>query len=149
VAYSVINSGEALDFASALVELADWDLLFSYNGSAVNRYDEAYALLRRGNVSEAEVRALFPVDEPVRLPTFAPNPLAASESLPKDAGYVDVAFEVSKYGVARKVDVVGMSSESLRGVSKDVGRAVGSSRFRPRPTSDGDAPFRLRHYVDQ
>ncbi|HJR69014.1 MAG TPA: tetratricopeptide repeat protein [Gammaproteobacteria bacterium] len=148
VAYSVINSGEALDFANALVELADWDLLFSYNGAAVDRYDEAYALLKRGNVSEAEIRALFPADEPVRLPTFASNPLAASESLPKDAGYVDVAFEVSKYGVARKIDVVGMSSESLRSVSKDVERAVGSSRFRPRPTSDGDAPFRLRYYVE-
>jgi tetratricopeptide (TPR) repeat protein len=149
VAYSVINSGEALSFANALIELADWDLLFSYNGAAVKRYDEAYALLRRGNVPEAEIRALFPVDEPVRLPTFGPNPLAASESLPKDADYVDVAFEVSKYGVARKVDVVAMSSESLRRVSHDVARAVGGSRFRPRPTSDGDAPFRLRYYVDR
>lgn len=149
VAYSVITSGEALGFANALIELADWDLLFSYNGTAVERYDEAYELLRRGNVAEAEVRALFPVAEPVRLPTFTPNPLAASESVPKDAGYVDVAFEVSRYGVARKVDVVGMSSESLRRVSHDVARAVGVSRFRPRPTSDGDAPFRLRYYVDQ
>jgi hypothetical protein len=41
-----------------------------------------------------------------------------------------------------------MSSPSLRGVSDDVAREVSSSRFRPRPTSDGDAPFRLRYYVE-
>jgi hypothetical protein len=44
------------------------------------------------------------------------------------------------YGVARKVDVVG---------SRCVARAVGASRFRPRPTSDGDAPFRLRYHLDR
>lgn len=148
VAYSVINSGEVVDFASALVELADWDLLFSYNGSAVNRYDEAYALLKRENVPEAAIRALFPADEPVRLPTFAPNPLAAATGAPKDAGYVDVAFEISKYGVPRRIDVVGMSSASLRDLSHDVERAVALSRFRPRPTSEGDAPFSLRYYVE-
>jgi hypothetical protein len=147
VAYSVINSGEVADFANALVALADWDLLFSYNGSAVARYDEAYALLRRENAPEAAVRALFPVDEAVRLPTFAPNPLAASGSAPHDAAYVDVAFEVSKYGVPRKIDVVGMSSESLRRLGHDVAKEVALSRFRPRPTRDGDAPFRLRYYV--
>ncbi len=149
VAYSVINSGEAFEFAKALVELADWDLLFSRNGTAVDGYDEAYALLRTENVSDAEIRTLFPLDEPVRLPTFAANPLAAAESAPDDAGYVDVTFEVSKYGVARKIDVVGMSSESLDDLGRDVARAVAVGRFRPRPTSDGDAPFRLRYHVEQ
>jgi hypothetical protein len=148
VAYSVINSGEVVDFAAALVALADWDLLFSYNGSAVARYDEALALLRRENAPEVAVRALFPVDEAVRLPTFVPNPLATSGGASQDAAYVDVAFEVSKYGVPRKIDVVGMSSESLRRLSHDVAKEVALSRFRPRPTSEGDAPFRLRYYVD-
>lgn len=149
VAYSIINSGEAFAFASALVDLADWDLLFSRNGAAVDRYDEAYVLLRKEGVPEAEIRTLFPLDEPVRLPTFVASPLAAAESLPKDAGYVDVAFEVSKYGVARKIDVVGTSAPSLDDVGKDVARAVAFSRFRPRPAADGDAPFRLRYYVEQ
>jgi hypothetical protein len=148
VAYTVMTSGDALDFAKALVELADWDLLFSHNGVAVDVYDEAYALLRQENVPEAQIRTLFPLESAIRLPTFEESPLAPLEISASSTGHVDIEFEVSKYGVARNVDVVAMSSPSLRGVGKDVARAIAWSRFRPRPPSDGDAPFRLRYYVE-
>jgi tetratricopeptide (TPR) repeat protein len=148
VAYSVMASGEAIEVAKALVELADWDLLFSHNGVAVDAYEEAYALLRNENVPEAEIRVLFPLENAVRLPTFEESPLALPESSARGVGHVDLEFEVSKYGVAREIDVVGMSSASLHGVRKDVARAIASSRFRPRPPSDGDAPFRVRYYVE-
>lgn len=148
VAYSVMTSDEAIDVAKALVELADWDLLFSHNGVAVDAYEEAYALLRKENVPEAEIRVLFPLENAVRLPTFEESPLAPLESSARGVGYVDLEFEVSKYGVAREIDVVGMSSASLHGVRKDGARAIASSRFRPRPPSDGDAPFRVRYYVE-
>jgi tetratricopeptide (TPR) repeat protein len=149
VAYSVMASGEAIDVAKALVELGDWDLLFSHKGVAVDIYEEAYALLRKEDVPEPEIRVLFPLENAVRLPTFAESPLAPPEDLAQSVGHVDLEFEVTRYGVARKIDVVGMSSASLGGIRRDVARTIASSRFRPRPTSDGDAPFRLRYYVDQ
>ena len=147
VAYGVM-AGDGLAAAKALVELADWDLLFSHNGTAVDIYDEAYAFLRSENVPEPSVRALFPLENAVRLPTFAESPLAPPEGAAQGADYIDLEFEVSKYGVARNIDVVGMSSGSLRGVSRDVARTIAASRFRPRPRSDGDSPFRLRYYVE-
>jgi hypothetical protein len=148
VAYSIMTSGEAIDVAKALVELADWDLLFSHNGVAVDIYEEAYALLSKENVPEPEIRVLFPLESAVRLPTFEQSPLAPPESSARGVGHVDLEFEVSKYGVAGKIDVVEMSSASLRGVRRDAARTIASSRFRPRPPSDGDAPFRLRYYVE-
>lgn len=148
VAYSIMTSGEAIDVAKALVELADWDLLFSHNGLAVDIYDEAYALLRNENVPEPEIRALFPLENAIRLPIFEESPLALPESSARGVGHVDLEFEVSRYGVARAIDVVGMSSASLHGVRRDVARAIASSRFRPRPPSDGNAPFRVRYYIE-
>ena len=61
--------------ARALVELADWSIVFSRNGTGVKGYEQAHALLVEAGAPEAAIEELFPTDVPVFLPAFAPNPL--------------------------------------------------------------------------
>jgi hypothetical protein len=149
VVYRATNSGTPLDFARALVELADWDLLFSRNGKALERYDEAYALLIAAGVPDTSIRELFPTDTPVLLPTFQPNPFAADEA-GASSRHIDLAFELSKYGESRKIRLVDASDDSMADFEKDAIRLIASNRFRPRPSGDAAdraGPYRVRYYV--
>jgi tetratricopeptide (TPR) repeat protein len=132
----------AVDYARALIELADWSLLFSRNGTAVKRYAEAYDLLIRERVSSASIEEFFPAATPVFLPAFAP-PLDGVAYV-RSSGYVDVDFQIGKYGQPRKVTIVAVTGDDAAAVSKQLAFAIGNGRFRPSPFNDG-AEYRLRY----
>jgi hypothetical protein len=132
----------AVDYARALVELADWSLLFSRNGTAVKRYAEAYDLLVQQSVSSASIEEFFPTATPVFLPAFAP-PLEGV-AYAGSTGYVDVDFEIGKYGQPRKVTIVAVTGDDAATISKQLAFAIGNGRFRPSPVNDG-AEYRLRY----
>ena len=137
------SPGEAVDYARALVELADWSLLFSRNGTAVKRYAQAYSLLVERGVSETSIAEFFPTDTPVFLPTFAPPPLDAAV-VAGSRDYVDVDFEIGKYGQPRKVSIVAVEGAAAAQVSKQLAATIGGGRFRPSPVMEG-AAYRLRY----
>jgi hypothetical protein len=134
-----------LDRAHVLVEAADWSLLFSRNGTALERYAEAYALLIEQRVPEAAIRELFPTDTPVFLPAFSPSPFIPDATAANE--YVDVDFEIGKYGTPRKVEIVAVAGEAAKTRSKGVFRAVSSARYRPRPLTAEEAAtaYRVRY----
>ena len=136
--------GEAVDYARTLVELADWSLLFSRNGTAVKRYAEAYALLVEQRVPAASIEELFPADTPVFLPTFAPTPLDGA-AVAGSTGYVDVDFEIGKYGQPRKINIVAAAGDDAAAMSKHLVAAIGNGRFRPSPVAEGATAYRLRY----
>jgi hypothetical protein len=138
------SPGEAVEYARALVELADWSLLFSRNGTAVKRYAEAYSLLVGQRVSESSIEQFFPADAPVFLPAFAPSPLDGMVVVAGSSDYVDVDFEIGKYGQPRKITIVAVAGRDAQAISKQLVAAIGSRRFRPSPVSDG-ARYRLRY----
>ena len=138
------SPGEAVEYARALVELADWSLLFSRNGTAVKRYAEAYSLLVGQRVPESSIEQFFPADAPVFLPAFAPSPLDGMVVVAGSSDYVDVDFEIGKYGQPRKVTIVAVAGRDAQAISKQLVAAIGSRRFRPSPVSDG-AQYRLRY----
>jgi hypothetical protein len=146
-AYIDLNGGTALEQARALVDLADWHLLFSHNGEAIERYDAAYQILLDARTPEAVIRQIFPTDRPVLLPAFQPSPFESDGSLAGDR-YVDLKFEVSKYGVSRRVRVSG-SSGSGDAVEKDAVSIVARNRFRPQPTASDahEAIYRVRYHA--
>ena len=125
-----------VDYAKAVVELADWSLLFSHNGSALKRYAEAHALLVERRAPQESIEALFPAQTPVFLPAFAPTPLEEL-GVAGSSGYVDVDFDVGKFGVARRVTVVAVAGDDAAAVSKAVVTAIDHARFRPSPRSEG------------
>jgi hypothetical protein len=137
------SPGEAVDYARALVELADWSLLFSRNGTAVKRYAEAYSLLVEGGVSETSIAEFFPADAPVFLPAFAPPPLDGA-AVAGSRDYVDVDFEIGKYGTPRKISIVAVEGAAAARVSKQLAATIGNGRFRPSPVMEG-AAYRLRY----
>ena len=135
----------AVDYAQALIELADWSLLFSRNGTAVKRYAEAHALLVANGVPAASIEELFPADTPVFLPTFAPTPFDGAAGA-GSAGYVDVDFEVGKYGQPRDVTIVAMAGDAAAAASKELAAAINRGRFRPSPLAEENwTGYRLRY----
>jgi len=145
--YVALNAGTPLELAREIVGLGDWQLLFSHNGEAVERYDEAYRILVDAGEPEAVIRQLFPTDRPVLLPAFEPSPFESDEPR-ADAGYVDLTFEISKYGVGRRIRVADASGAE-DGVEKDAVSMVARNRFRPQPTASyaREAIYRVRYHA--
>jgi hypothetical protein len=131
-----------------LAQIGDWDLLYSHNGQAVSTYETARAILESAAAKGAALDTLFAPAIPIVLPAFRPNPLAAQEARAA-TGYIDVAFEITKYGRGRAVEVVKVDNASAVAVAELVG-LIKSSRFRPRITGGrfaASAPVAFRYYL--
>jgi len=145
VEYTRAGSPSPVEYAQALIELADWSLLFSRNGTAVKRYAEAHALLVANGVPAASIERLFPADTPVSLPTFAPTPFDAAAGA-GSTGYVDIDFEVGKYGQPRDVTIVATAGTAAAAASKELTTAIHRGRFRPSPLAQENwTGYRLRY----
>jgi tetratricopeptide (TPR) repeat protein len=140
VEYTRAGSPSAVDYAQALIELADWSLLFSRNGTAVKRYAEV-----QNGVPAASIEVLFPANTPVSLPTFAPTPFDEAAGV-ASTGYVDVDFEVGKYGQPRDVTIVAVAGDDAAATSKELAAAIHRGRFRPSPLAEENwTGYRLRY----
>lgn len=130
-AYAVASSSPPLAQASAVAQVADWDLLYSRNGLAVEAYEAAYAMLRNAGVPTESIDKLFSPSTPVVLPAFEPNPLARGETQP-ETGHIDVAFTITKYGRGRDVEIR-EAVNATEAAQAGLVTLIKQSRFRPRP----------------
>ena len=80
IAYGVANGEPLLSRATALVHVADWDLLFDHRPLALDAYEQTYAYLKQHGVPQAAIDELFAPALPVVLPTFLPNPLVGADA---------------------------------------------------------------------
>ena len=91
---------------------------------------------------------MFSPSMPVVLPAFMPNPLASTET-PGSSGYIDIAFEITKYGRPRAVEILD-AANATTAAKRDLLALIRNNRFRPRLT-DGQfadaAPVRVRYYL--
>jgi hypothetical protein len=130
----------------AYLQLADWDLLYSVNGEAFDQYEDVHALLATTDFAEPLIAEIFAPAMPIVLPTFLPNPLATSAS----AHYIDVGFEVTKFGEGRRVEILGASPSVPDAAKDELAALIKGSRFRPRVT-DGElgraSPVVVRYYL--
>jgi hypothetical protein len=133
--YSAASASPPLAQANAALQVADWELMYSRHGFAVESYQRAYDVLEALGVARTAIEQLFAPPLPVVLPAFQPNPFALDETR-EVAGHIDVAFTVTKYGRGREIDILGSTNASA--VAKDrLVTLIMTSRFRPRPT-DGE-----------
>lgn len=146
VGYAALRAPTVYEAARALVELADWSIVFSRNGTGIKGYAEAHALLVEAGAPEAAIEALFPTDVPVFLPAFVANPLEPQAKGPV-AGHVDFDFEIGRYGQPRKIRIVDVVGNDAATRAKAVVGAVGRSRFRPSPFAETAraTTYRLRY----
>jgi hypothetical protein len=131
-AYEVAVSSPRLTQASAIVQLADWDLLFSSNGLATEGYALALRMLEDAGADDASIAQLFAPQLPVVLPSFEPSPLARDETR-SATGHLDVAFRITKYGRAREIEVRDVADVTAADQA-DLVSLLKRSRFRPRLT---------------
>ena len=105
-------------------------------------------MLEQAGVSVASIDELFAPPTPVILPAFEPNPLLRDEARPT-TGHIDVAFEITKYGRPRAVEIVD-AANATTAAKRDLLALIRNNRFRPRLT-DGQfadaAPVRVRYYL--
>ena len=148
-AYGAASSGSSLQQANAVVQMADWDLLYSHNGQAVESYGVALSMLEQtGSASAPMEEQLFAPSPPVVLPAFQPNPLARDETR-APTGHIDVAFEITKYGRGRAIEFLG-DANATDAAKQDLTVLIKNNRFRPR-LMDGQladaAPVKVRYYL--
>lgn len=143
------------DLANAMLEEADWDLLFQRKTVA---YDKYVALLeffaQNPEKMEAARAALYP-EIPVVLPTYLPPPNSREKlGIGPDAavnffGYMDVSFELNKYGKARRIKMLGKTGEITRNMEIRLNQYLRKVQFRPQLGSDDVVtdPIRLRYFI--
>jgi tetratricopeptide (TPR) repeat protein len=155
--YSTANSEPPLTRVKTLVEATDWKLLFERNSGTValdrilDTYEQAYERLEQTGIAPTSIQQLFSPRVPVVLPTFLPNPLA-SDQTPKTTGYIDVAFDVTKYGDSRRVEILDTTTNATDAATDRLVRLVQRCRFRPRVTNGEVADvvrMVVRYYLNE
>ena len=131
----------------AHLQLADWDLLYSRNGLALEQYARVLAQIETTVVAAPLIAEIFAPAVPIVLPTFLANPLQT----PSSVRYIDVAFEITLFGESRRVEILGAAANVSDADKNDLLALIKGSRFRPRVT-DGElaraAPVALRYYLN-
>lgn len=125
----------------SLIRAADWDVVLSdasesfpdYDAS-LDLYKQAYADLEKEGVEQRSIDEIFSPKIPVVLPTALPNPLV-SEQTADSTGYIDVAFEITRRGTGRHVEILDSTSNASRAAQRDLVRQIKVSLFRPRITN--------------
>jgi hypothetical protein len=131
----------------AHLQLADWDLLYSRNGLALEQYARVLAQIETTVVAAPLIAEIFAPPVPVVLPTFLANPLQT----PSSVRYIDVAFEITRFGEGRRREILAAAPNVSDADKNELLALIKGSRFRPRVT-DGElaraAPVVLRYYLN-
>jgi hypothetical protein len=152
LAYEIATSAPLHDQVEAFVRIADWHIAQPYgdNEPALEQYERAYEILKDAG-AETSIDELFSPKTPVVLPTFGPNPLD-SDVTQASTGYIDVAFEISRYGEGRRARILDTATNATDADKKRLVELIQKSRFRPRIT-DGEfaraSPVVLRYYLSK
>jgi len=150
-----VRNGEPLEAQlNALLRIADWDLRFARgrkeNEAAFAAYESLYDRLRQEGLDRSQIDGIFSPSVPVVLPAFVSNPLASTETS-RSAGYIDVAFEITKYGEGRSVSFLDTSSNLSDEARSRVREIIMWSRFRPRMANgvfEDPARVVVRYYLN-
>lgn len=155
IAYEIRSGAADADRTNAFVELADWHLLSApadrrhfekSTDAALEIYARAYAELQRDDDARA---SMFSPDLPITLPAHEPNPFAA-DSTGASSRYIDVAFDVTKYGRGERIAILDTGNGATRAEQRDLIRLIEGTSFRPR-FADGvladSAPVVVRYHL--
>jgi hypothetical protein len=143
--YAAATAEPLISRANALVQVADWDLLYEHRVPALDAYEAIYESLKRDGAEPAVIDELFSPAIPVALPAFEPNPLAT----PPSAEHIDVSFEITRFGVSGHAKVLAKTANVSRESEKRLIRLIEQRRFRPRVVDGAfsrSAVVQVRYY---
>jgi hypothetical protein len=119
IAYPAAVPASIRQKAMLLIQLADLNVRRGYGSSrpagfdnVLTQYQLAYTQLKNAALEQAELDAIFSPAIPIMLPAFDNNPLQPRGGMPSNS-YIDVAFNVTRYGRGRDVEIVG-ASENIK-----------------------------------
>ena len=139
----------------ALLQIADWDLVFARgrdaNEAAFQAYEALYDRMKREGLEASAIDAMFSPSVPVAVPAFLPNPFSSTDAA-RSSAYIDVAFDITKHGDGRSVEILDTTTSTTEDARLRVREIIKWSRFRPR-VADGsfEDPSRVvvRYYVNE
>lgn len=128
--YDAASSAPLLAQADAALRVADWDLAFGLHPVALDIYEHLYRQLVAREVAHAEIERRFGAGRPILVPTSERDPFDPETANPKGS-YIDVAFEITKFGRGKRPRVLD-SSHDVRAADVEAMQAlIVNSRFRP------------------
>ena len=141
--------------ATAMLEAADWHLLFERKVKAAQEYQKVYDFFSEYPEAQAEIRALLYPDNPVILPVYLPPPNSREklDIKPDDEvnyfGYFDVSFSINKYGKASNVRILSQEGTLTRNMEIRLNQYLRNVLFRPlfRDGQSYTDTLSLRYYV--
>ena len=141
--------------ATAMLEEADWDLLFERKTNAADKYNAAYQFFVDNPNFQAEANNVIYPAIPVVLPTYLPPPNSRAKlGIAPDAkvnffGYIDVNFSITKYGKTRRVKILGTGGEVTRNMEIRMNQYLRNVLFRPRYINNevDTSDISLRYYI--
>lgn len=139
IAYHLLTPGiDAVTVGQTLIALADWNLVFDRQGSAIRAYERAHEFLVSNQVPQAEIDALLSPAIPQQLPAFTALPHSREKlGIAPDAdvewdGYIDVRFRIGRFGQAGDFEVLATEGPVTRDLQSRLRRMLRSTPFRPR-----------------
>lgn len=141
--------------ATAMLEDADWDLLYERKPQAADKYEATYMFFAANPELGQQVADVLYPPVPTVLPTYLPPPNSREKlGIPPDAevsffGYIDVEFSLTKFGKARRIHQLGTGGEVTRNMEIRLNQYLRNVQFRPRYTGTevDTGPIRLRYYL--
>jgi tetratricopeptide (TPR) repeat protein len=125
------NAEPLLTRIERLVDLADWDLAFAQKTLALDLYTEIYEYLKKQGFPQATIDEIFSPEAPIVVPTFLQDRFSPEHAAGATA-YVDVTFEITRFGTTRRISVADPERNVLNAAEDRASRWVLKSHFRPR-----------------
>jgi len=137
ISYEIRTEAPAGARAQAIAELADYLMLrvpidrrrLDLPRAALELYERAHRELQAASDYQGASEVFAP-ESPITLPVYEPNPFASAATAP--SRYIDVSFNVTKYGTSERSEVLGASEDATREEKRDLLRLIESTTFRPR-----------------
>ena len=133
--------------AAALLEVADWHLVFSDFALALADYEAARDLLVQNGVPDETIDAMFSPE----VPPIVPVAQADTAADPPFRGYIEASVEITRFGDVKRASIGAKSPGTSRTIEKGFRRYLAAAQFRPRFV-DGEIPrsdrFAARFYFD-
>lgn len=129
VEYSKVTEEPVL-IAERQLELADWYLLMDQHDQARTTYATAVTSLREAGIEEQQISAIVESGLPVHNPEDTLSFAAEAEATGDFDGYIDVSFDLNRYGQASNTRVLAGTSYDEE-VEEELLQRIHDGRFRP------------------
>jgi hypothetical protein len=131
LAYQADGSTPLLALADSALHVGDWDLAFGQHPVALDIYEQVYGELVARGVDATLIEQRFAAAIPIIVPMSEANPFDPAQAS-GEAGYIDVAFEITKYGRGKRPQILAATPDAGDDDREALRNLIANSRFRPR-----------------